>query len=120
MGRLCRWLGLSRCRRRRELVGWRTRWCRGPARRAGRLRCGSRPGGCARLRPGRGRRGANLLHVDAAVLPGSQSPLYAELDRTPARAIDLQFVPYGLWANRGHGEMTVWLPLIRTLERKVV
>ena len=64
--------------------------------------------------------GHALLHVAAAVLPSSQSPLYAELDRTPARAIDLQFVPYALWANRGHGEMTVWLPLIRTLERSAV
>lgn len=64
--------------------------------------------------------GHALLHVVAAVVPSSQSSLYAELDRTPARAIDLQLVPYALWANRGHGEMTVWLPLIRTLERKVV
>ncbi|MFI5696363.1 glycoside hydrolase family 127 protein [Kribbella sp. NPDC051586] len=63
--------------------------------------------------------GHALLHVDAAILPCRTQDLYAELDQTPARPATLQFVPYGLWANRGHGEMTVWLPLIRTVERSV-
>jgi DUF1680 family protein len=53
-----------------------------------------------------------LLHAGAAIVPRRQLGLYAELDRTPASATSVQLVPYALWSNRGHGEMTVWLPLI--------
>ncbi|HEY3556778.1 MAG TPA: beta-L-arabinofuranosidase domain-containing protein [Kribbella sp.] len=61
--------------------------------------------------------GHALLRASAALVSGStpQGLLYAELDRTPARPLDIQLVPYALWANRGPGEMSVWLPLTRTV-----
>lgn len=36
--------------------------------------------------------------------------LYREVDPTPSRPVPLRFIPYSLWANRGAGEMSVWLP----------
>lgn len=37
--------------------------------------------------------------------------LFRELTARPAKTVKAQFVPYFAWANRGSGEMTVWLPL---------
>ncbi|MFF3493328.1 glycoside hydrolase family 127 protein [Streptomyces sp. NPDC002795] len=56
-----------------------------------------------------------LLRATAARLP-QQVPvgrLYGELDTTPPTDLDLTLVPYALWANRGPGEMSVWLQLLR-------
>ncbi|WP_419992602.1 glycoside hydrolase family 127 protein [Streptomyces boninensis] len=56
-----------------------------------------------------------LLQATAARLP-DQVPtgqLYGELDTTPPTALDITLVPYALWANRGPGEMSVWLQLLR-------
>lgn len=39
--------------------------------------------------------------------------LYADLQDTDAEPIDITLVPYGVWNNRGAGEMSVWLPLHR-------
>lgn len=39
------------------------------------------------------------------------SQLYRELQPTKPKPIKLRLVPYSVWANRGPGEMSVWLPL---------
>ena len=42
-------------------------------------------------------------------LPGKGSPLsadYAPPKKSPAK---LKFIPYYAWANRGEGEMSVWV-----------
>lgn len=43
--------------------------------------------------------------------PGfADGDLYRPLDDGPTAPIQLNFVPYYTWGNRGDGEMTVWLP----------
>ncbi|MEW6157249.1 MAG: glycoside hydrolase family 127 protein [Verrucomicrobiota bacterium] len=37
--------------------------------------------------------------------------LYRELTPAPLESLPVKFIPYALWANRGAGEMSVWLPL---------
>jgi len=37
--------------------------------------------------------------------------LYREFRPLPSRSVDVRFIPYYVWANRGPSEMTVWLPL---------
>lgn len=39
------------------------------------------------------------------------SQLYRALQPTKPAAIKLRLIPYSVWANRGPGEMSVWLPL---------
>ena len=39
--------------------------------------------------------------------------LYKEVSKKPAEKIKLKLVPYYAWGNRGHTEMTVWLPAIK-------
>ncbi len=39
--------------------------------------------------------------------------LYRELSQVTPTPIKLRLIPYSLWANRGAGEMSVWLPLAR-------
>jgi uncharacterized protein len=39
--------------------------------------------------------------------------LYREFRRQALRSVDVRFIPYYAWANRGPSEMTVWLPLHR-------
>ncbi len=39
--------------------------------------------------------------------------LYRELSQTTLTPIKLRLIPYSVWANRGAGEMSVWLPLAR-------
>ena len=53
-----------------------------------------------------------LLRTTAARLPRQSTYLYAELDTTPPTDLDVRLVPYALWANRGPGEMSVWLHLL--------
>jgi DUF1680 family protein len=49
---------------------------------------------------------------EARAEPGWSKQLYRELSATArSRAIDLRLVPYYAWGNRGHSEMTVWIPL---------
>lgn len=38
--------------------------------------------------------------------------LYATLNSEQPSEIDISCVPYALWANRGPGEMSVWLPVL--------
>jgi DUF1680 family protein len=40
-------------------------------------------------------------------VPGGD--LYARFDPSPPARLDVRLVPYALWANRGPGEMSVWL-----------
>lgn len=37
--------------------------------------------------------------------------LYRALTATPLAPLDVRFIPYFAWGNRGDGEMSVWLPL---------
>jgi DUF1680 family protein len=37
--------------------------------------------------------------------------LYRELKPADLRPVNLRFIPYSVWANRGPSEMSVWLPL---------
>ena len=39
-----------------------------------------------------------------------QGQLYRPVKRPKGRPIDVQFVPYFAWDNRGQSEMTVWIP----------
>ncbi|GAA5013824.1 glycoside hydrolase family 127 protein [Actinopolymorpha pittospori] len=56
-----------------------------------------------------------LLRGAAARLP-DQVPadrLYGELNQADPTALDIRLVPYARWGNRGPGEMSVWLQLLR-------
>ena len=37
--------------------------------------------------------------------------LYREIRATGANAVNVRFIPYSVWQNRGPSEMSVWLPL---------
>jgi len=37
--------------------------------------------------------------------------LYREIQATGANAVNVRFIPYSVWQNRGPSEMSVWLPL---------
>jgi DUF1680 family protein len=39
--------------------------------------------------------------------------LYKEVSKKPAQEVRVKLVPYYAWGNRGHSEMTVWLPVIK-------
>ena len=39
--------------------------------------------------------------------------LYKEVSKKPAEKINVRLVPYYTWGNRGHTEMSVWLPVIK-------
>lgn len=58
-----------------------------------------------------------LLRGEAVRIPSPvpAGELYAELPDVDDRApVHVRLVPYGRWANRGPGEMSVWLPLLRS------
>jgi len=57
--------------------------------------------------------GAVVLEGEAAACskPGWQHQLYRELQPVTTTSIKLQLIPYSLWANRGPGQMSVWLRL---------
>jgi DUF1680 family protein len=59
--------------------------------------------------------GIVLLEGKALSRPAANwnSQLYRELQPAPLQPINLRFIPYFAWANRGSSEMTVWLPLSR-------
>jgi len=37
--------------------------------------------------------------------------LYKEMPKKPAQDVSIKLVPYFAWGNRGHAEMSVWLPV---------
>jgi DUF1680 family protein len=43
--------------------------------------------------------------------PNWNGQLYRELQPAKPTPIKLRLIPYSVWANRGQGEMSVWLPL---------
>ena len=57
------------------------------------------------------------LDVPALVIPGKQvtvpdnAPLYAPWKQPETEKTTITFIPYFAWANRGKGEMRVWLPV---------
>jgi uncharacterized protein len=44
---------------------------------------------------------------------GQKGQLYHEVSELAAQSIPVRLVPYYAWGNRGHSEMTVWMPLSR-------
>ena len=38
--------------------------------------------------------------------------LYREIERPELRPINVKFIPYSVWQNRGKSEMSVWLPRV--------
>lgn len=57
------------------------------------------------------------LATDAVLLENEawNGSLYKEVSAAPAKAIPVRLVPYFAWGNRGHAEMSVWLPVIPLL-----
>lgn len=52
----------------------------------------------------------NGLRWDAAEESADDQPLYRQATGSPAmRSQPLTFIPYFAWANRGEGEMRVWV-----------
>jgi DUF1680 family protein len=37
--------------------------------------------------------------------------LYREVEPAELKPINVKFIPYSVWQNRGPSEMSVWLPL---------
>ena len=53
------------------------------------------------------------LEGNARLLPANESnSLYRELS-PETKPVRIRLIPYYAWANRGMGDMTVWMPLIR-------
>ena len=55
--------------------------------------------------------GATVLEGKALHRPAGNwnGTLYREFQKVPPQPLNLRLVPYCLWANRGAGEMTVWI-----------
>ena len=55
----------------------------------------------------------NLLQGNASYLVlDTKGQLYREIGRA-GRELPIRLIPYYAWGNRGKGEMSVWLPLLR-------
>ncbi|MGZ6520073.1 MAG: hypothetical protein ACXVED_21020 [Bacteroidia bacterium] len=39
--------------------------------------------------------------------------LYKEVSKRPDEKIQVRLIPYYAWGNRGHTEMSVWLPAVK-------
>jgi DUF1680 family protein len=59
--------------------------------------------------------GLTVLEGRAEAWPAGDwsGKLYRELPDASPKAFDLRLIPYYAWGNRGHSEMTVWMPLGR-------
>ncbi len=57
--------------------------------------------------------GVEILETEALVEPATDwgSELYRPKQSVETKTIPLRLIPYYTWANRGAGEMTVWLPV---------
>jgi DUF1680 family protein len=55
------------------------------------------------------------LQGDAVLVDNSDwnKKLYREVSAGTPKTIPVRLVPYYAWGNRGHGDMSVWLPLVR-------
>lgn len=58
-------------------------------------------------------RGVTVLETEGAVVPkaGLSSSLYRRLPEGSPERVKVRLIPYYAWANRGQGDMTVWVPL---------
>jgi hypothetical protein len=58
-------------------------------------------------------RGVTVLETEGAIVPkaGRSSSLYRRLPEGSPEPVKLRLIPYYAWANRGQGDMTVWVPL---------
>lgn len=55
-----------------------------------------------------------LLEAKADVIsPANWNTLYREVSKKAPVQVPVKLVPYYAWGNRGHSEMTVWLPVSR-------
>ncbi len=52
------------------------------------------------------------LTGNVRLLPASGDDLYADLAEGAIETVSARLVPYFAWANRGPGEMSVWMPLV--------
>lgn len=71
------------------------------------------------LRPETGSiRGARMIFLQGeaeAITENSwQKQLYQEMSHNHPEPVNIRLIPYYAWGNRGHSEMTVWMPVIRT------
>jgi DUF1680 family protein len=57
--------------------------------------------------------GITVLKGKALRLPTDKwdGALYRNISKKPPQYIDITLIPYYAWGNRGHSEMTVWLPV---------
>jgi DUF1680 family protein len=53
------------------------------------------------------------LQAKAKVIGNSEwkNQLYKEVTQKEAAEVPVQLIPYYAWGNRGHAEMSVWLPV---------
>jgi DUF1680 family protein len=58
-------------------------------------------------------RSITAIDTEAIVRPAGDwdDSLYRPLERTGQRQINVRFIPYFAWSNRGPSEMSVWLPM---------
>ncbi len=45
--------------------------------------------------------------------PSWKNNLYRSIDESQTQLANIRFIPYYAWDNRGHSEMTVWIPVSR-------
>ncbi|GAA4735951.1 aceric acid hydrolase [Flavisolibacter ginsenosidimutans] len=61
--------------------------------------------------------GANIMSLKTSarlIDDGSwNDKLYKEVSQKPAPSAPVRLIPYFAWGNRGHAEMTVWMPVSR-------
>lgn len=56
-----------------------------------------------------------FLHGNSLIADSKdwEGKLYDELNKRGTREVEVKFIPYYAWGNRGEGDMTVWLPLLK-------
>jgi DUF1680 family protein len=52
-------------------------------------------------------------HAFAQPAENWKGKLYREFRPAALKPVNVRFIPYSVWANRGPSEMSVWLPLER-------
>lgn len=60
--------------------------------------------------------GAQILSLETTahkIDDGNWNGLYREVQTKPGKAVTVKLIPYFAWGNRGHAEMSVWLPVSR-------
>jgi DUF1680 family protein len=59
--------------------------------------------------------GVTVVETKCSVRPSAdwEGKLYQPLDSARGREIDVRFIPYYAWSNRGASEMSVWIPIYK-------